>query len=57
MYDLGYEPFYPHSFEYCGETYIVKTKAMFNELYRLSFNQDWNTLELLFECSDEIQKI
>ena len=43
-------------FTYKGQKYIT-TKPMLNEVYRLSFNGEFDELELLIELSDEIQKI
>ena len=43
-------------FDYKGERYIT-TKTLFNEVFRLIFNKEFYTLELLIECSDDIRKL
>lgn len=46
----------PVSFSYKGVKYYTNKETL-NEVYKLIFNGEYNTLELLIECSDEIQKI
>lgn len=46
----------PRIFEFCGELYKVNTKEVFNELYKLSYDQEWDALELLIEASEDIEK-
>lgn len=45
-----------HSFEYRGQTYLTD-KDTLNEVYRMSFNGEYDALELFIECSDEIEKL